>query len=90
MKVQSAHVGYKAQLWKVVYVDGVEVSREQVNSSSYSMSPRTAVVGIATANPQRQAEILAACSTNNIEHVKGVAAVLYAQEIAEINAAAPQ
>ncbi len=90
VKVQSAHVGYKAQLWKVVYVDGVEVSREQVNSSSYSMSPRTAVVGIATANPQRQAEILAACSTNNIEHVKGVAAVLYAQEIAEINAATPQ
>lgn len=90
VKVQSAHVGYKAQLWKVVYEDGVEVSREQVNSSSYSMSPRTAVVGVATANPQRQAEILAACSTNNIEHVKGVAAVLYAQEIAEINAAAPQ
>ena len=88
VKVQSAHVGYKAQLWKVVYVDGVEVSREQVNSSSYSMSPRTAIVGVATANPQRQAEILAACGTNNIEHVKGVAAVLYAQEIAEINGAA--
>ena len=73
---------------KVVYVDGVEVSREQVNSSSYSMSPRTAIVGVATANPQRQAEILAACGTNNIEHVKGVAAVLYAQEVAEINGAA--
>lgn len=83
VKVQSAHVGYKARLWKVVYVNGVEVSREQVNSSSYSMSPRTAVVGVATANPERQAEILAACSTNNIEHVKGVAAVLYAQEVAE-------
>jgi len=83
VKVQSAHVGYKARLWKVVYVNGVEVSREQVNTSSYSMSPRTAVVGVATANPERQAEILAACSTNNIEHVKGVAAVLYAQEVAE-------
>lgn len=83
VKVQSAHVGYKARLWKVVYVDGIEVSREQVNTSSYSMSPRTAVVGVATANPERQAEILAACSTNNIEHVKGVAAVLYAQEVAE-------
>jgi len=88
VKVQSAHTGYKAQLWKVVYVDGVEVSREQVNSSSYSMSPRTAVVGVATANPERQAEILAACGTNNIEHVKGVAAVLYAQEVAEITGAA--
>ncbi len=83
VKVQSAHVGYKAQLWKVVYVDGVEVSREQVNSSSYSMSPRTAIVGINTANPERQAEIMAAIGTNNIEHVKGVAAALYAQEVAE-------
>ncbi len=83
VKVQSAHVGYKAQLWKVVYEDGVEVSREQVNSSSYSMSPRTATVGVATASPQRQAEIMAAIGTGNIEHVKGVAAALYAQEVAE-------
>ena len=90
VKVQSAHVGYKAQLWKVVYVDGVEVSREQVNSSSYSMSPRTAIVGINTANPQRQEEILAAIGTGSIDHVKGVAAQLYAQEVAEAAAAAPQ
>lgn len=90
VKVQSAHVGYKAQLWKVVYVDGVEISREQVNSSSYSMSPRTAVVGINTANPQRQEEILAAIGTGSIDHVKGVAAQLYAQEVAEAAAAAPQ
>lgn len=89
VKVQSAHVGYKAQLWKVVYEDGVEVSREQVNSSSYAMSPRTAVVGINTANPQRQAEILAAIGTGNIEHVRGIAAQLYAQEVAEAAAAAP-
>lgn len=88
VKVQSAHVGYKAQLWKVVYVDGVEVSREQVNSSSYAMSPRTATVGINTANPQRQEEILAAIGTGSIDHVKGVAAQLYAQEVAEANAAA--
>ena len=83
VKVQSAHIGYKAKLWKVVKVDGEVVSREEVNSSSYSMSPRTAVVGTATANPQRQAEIMAAIGTNNIEHVKGVAAALYAQEVAE-------
>jgi hypothetical protein len=88
VKVQSAHVGYKAQLWKVVYVDGVEISREQVNSSSYSMSPRTAVVGINTANPQRQEEILAAIGTGSIDHVKGVAAQLYAQEVAEAEAKA--
>ena len=88
VSVQSAHTGYKAELWKIVYVDGVEVSREQVNYSSYSMSPRTAVVGINTNNPQRQAEILAAIGTNNIEHVRGIAAQLYAQEVAEAAAAA--
>ncbi len=89
VSVQSAHTGYKAQLWKIVYIDGVEVSREQINSSSYSMSPRTAVVGINTANPQRQNEILAAIGTGSIEHVRGIAAQLYAQEVAEAAAANP-
>lgn len=88
VNVQSAHIGYKAQLWKVVYVDGVEVSREQVNSSSYSMSPRTATVGVNTANPQRYEEIMAAIGTGNIDHVRGIAAQLYAQEVAEANGAA--
>ncbi len=83
VSVQSAHIGYKAKLWKIVKEDGEVVSREQVNSSSYAMSPRTAVVGTATANPQRQAEIMAAIATANIDHVKGVAAVLLAQERAE-------
>ncbi len=88
VKVQSAHIGYKAKLWKVVKVDGEVVSREEVNSSSYSMSPRTAVVGTATANPQRHAEIMAAIGTANIDHVRGVAAALYAQEVAEAAGAA--
>lgn len=83
VSVQSAHIGYKAKLWKIVKEDGVEVSREQVNSSSYSMSPRTAVVGVNTANPQRHAEIMAAIGTANIDHVRGVAAALLAQERAE-------
>ena len=83
VSVQSAHIGYKAKLWKIVKEDGVEVSREQVNSSSYSMSPRTAVVGTATANPDRYAEIMAAIGTANIDHVRGVAAALLAQERAE-------
>ena len=72
-------------MWKVVLVNGVEVSREQVNSSNYSMSPRTATVGINTANPQRQAEIMAAIGTGSIDHVSAVAAQLYAQEVAEAN-----
>lgn len=42
---QSAHVGYKAELWKVVYENGVEVSRERVNYSSYAAEPAYITVG---------------------------------------------
>ncbi|MGN0388432.1 MAG: VanW family protein [Suilimivivens sp.] len=76
--VQSAHVGYKANLWKVVYENGEQVSREMVNSSTYKMAPRSATVGVATADPNAYNEIMAAISTNNIDHVKNVAAALAA------------
>lgn len=81
VKVQSAHIGYKAQLWKIVTVDGVEVSRTQVNSSNYAKSPRSATVGTATSDPQILAEINAAIGTSNIEHVKMRAAQLAAGQI---------
>lgn len=76
--VQAAHVGYKANLWKVVYENGEQVSREMVNSSTYKMAPRSATVGVATADPNAYNEIMAAISTNNIDHVKNVAAALAA------------
>lgn len=81
VKVQSAHIGYKAQLWKVVTVDGVEVSRTQVNSSNYAKSPRSATVGTATSDPNILAEINAAIGTSDIEHVKLRAAQLAAGQV---------
>ncbi|MDF2944914.1 MAG: hypothetical protein K0S01_3772 [Herbinix sp.] len=42
---QSAHTGYKAELYKVVYENDVEVSRTLVNKSSYSAAPRYVTVG---------------------------------------------
>lgn len=74
----GAHIGYKAQLWKIVLEDGVEVSRTQVNSSSYKMVPRSATVGTATGDPSAYEEIMAAIGTGNIEHVRNVIAVLTA------------
>ena len=89
--VQSAHVGYKAQLWKVVKVDGVEVSREQVNSSSYNKSPRNATVGTATADPEAYNAIMAAIATNSVDQVKAVAGAYQAQaDAAAAQAAAAQ
>ncbi len=73
---QSAHIGYKAQLWKIVKENGMEVSREQINSSSYKMVPRTATVGLSTNDVNAYNEMLAAVATNNIDHVKNVAAAL--------------
>ena len=74
--VQSAHIGYKAELWKVVTVNGVEESRTKVNSSSYKMTPRSVTVGVATDNPDIYNQVMAAVATNNIDHVRGVVAAL--------------
>lgn len=75
---ESAHVGYKAKLWKVVRENGVEVERTLVNSSSYKMTPRYATVGVATADPNAKNEILAAIGTSSIDHVRNVIAILTA------------
>ncbi len=81
VKVQSAYTGYKAELWKVVTVDGAEVSRTKVNTSTYKKSPRSATVGTATDNPLVLAEINAAIGTSNIEHVKLIASLLASGQI---------
>lgn len=88
-KVQSAHVGYKARLIKVVYQDGVEVSRGTANKSSYKMVPRILTVGTATGIPEHASELQAAIETGNIDHVREVAAALGAQEQAMAPAQEP-
>lgn len=75
---ESAHTGYKARLWKIVTEDGVEVSREQINSSSYKMSPRSATVGTSTGDANAYNEIMAAIGTGSIDHVKNVIGMLTA------------
>lgn len=80
ISVQSAHVGYVGELWKVVKVDGVETERTRLNKSSYAVSPRTATVGIAAADPNIVATMQAAVATNSIDYCKNV--------ISQLNAAA--
>lgn len=75
---ESAHIGYRAKLWKVVTENGEEVSRTEVNSSKYKMVPRSATVGTATSDPAAYDEIMAAISTSNVDHVKNVIAMLTA------------
>ena len=42
---QQGSNGYTARLWKVIYEDGEEVDRVQINSSSYQPSQRIVRVG---------------------------------------------
>lgn len=96
---QQAHIGKKAKLWKIVKVDGKEVSREEFNSSTYQASPKIVNVGVASANPdavaavqgaiasQDEATIQAAAAANSDQALADAAA---AQQAAEAAAAAQQ
>ncbi len=42
---QAAHIGYKAQLWKIVYKKGKQVSKKVINSSYYAAEPRYVTKG---------------------------------------------
>lgn len=71
---QSSHVGYTAQLWKIVKVDGVEQSREVFNKSTYKASPRIVVVGTGSANPEASAAMNAAVATQDQATIDAAAA----------------
>lgn len=48
-QVQSAHKGIKSRLWKIVYVDGAEQSREILHTDTYS--PSKAIIKVGPAAP---------------------------------------
>ena len=73
ISIQSAHIGYKAQLWKVVTEKGEQISREVINKSTYKMVPRTATVGTATSDPAVADRLAQAIATASIDQVKAVA-----------------
>ena len=85
---QSAHIGYVGELWKVVKVDGVEVERKQINKSTYQMSPRTATVGIAAADPSVTQAVQSAIATGNLDSVRATVSSL--QALATAAAAPPE
>lgn len=90
VKGDSAHIGYKAQLWKVVTENGVEVERTQVNSSSYKMVPSSYHVVTATADPNAYAAIIDAINSGSVANVRNVIAVVAAQQQAAMAAAMAQ
>lgn len=51
---QSAHTGYRAELYKIVYNDNVEVSRTLVNKSVYNAAPRYITIGTKKDKPKTE------------------------------------
>lgn len=73
---QSSHTGYKARLWKVVTVDGVEQSREVFNNSTYKASPKIITVGTGGASEEQTAQIQGAVDSNDEAQIQGAIAAV--------------
>ena len=78
-KSVSGHDAIKAKLWKVVTVNGSEVSREAVNSSNYQSSKATWTVGVGTDNAQAKKILTDAIATQDEAKIK--AAIAQAKDI---------
>lgn len=63
---QAAHIGYKAKLWKRIEENGEEVSREQINSSTYNKSPGSVTIGVSTPDPNIYNALMAAAASQNV------------------------
>lgn len=70
----NGHTGLKAQLWKVVYEDGGEVSREAVNYSTYLASGKTVAVGTFSEDEEISAKINAAVESQDEAQINAVIA----------------
>lgn len=69
-KTVNGSSSMKAKLWKVVKENGVEVSKEAINSSSYSAKKSTWSVGTGTDNAQAKKLITDAIATQNETKIK--------------------
>lgn len=63
--ISGAREGLSAQLWKVVYENGEEVSRDVVNTSHYASSPMTIGVGANTSNSALKSRIESAIASQD-------------------------
>lgn len=63
--VGTPHTGKTARLWKVVYEDGKEVSKEQLNDSYYKKSDQIIEVGTKSDNPEASSLVKSAVATQD-------------------------
>lgn len=61
----SAHTGKEVKLWKIVYENGKQVSKDVINESTYSKADKSISVGIKTKNSSAAAVVKEAVSTQD-------------------------
>lgn len=84
----SGHTGLTAQLWKVVYENGTEVSREVFNTSTYISSDATISVGTSSSNATASKLVKDAIATQNEDKIN--AAISQAKDVIAKEQAASQ
>lgn len=82
-QTRSEHIGYVAELYKVVTVDGVQQSRDRINKSTYQASCRKVTIGIAGATADQINAINAAIATGDDAHVQATVAALVAPPVVD-------
>lgn len=79
----AGKTGLNAQLWKIVYEDGEEVSRDTVNYSQYRASGETIAVGVSSDNEAYTEKMKEAVATQDESKIKAAIAEIQAAEVAE-------
>lgn len=71
MQTESAAInGSTARLWKIVYENGEEVSRDVINHSTYSAADEKIVVGTASDNPAAAELVRSAIATQDAAKIQ--------------------
>ena len=61
----SAHTGKEVKLWKIVYENGKQISKDVINESTYSKADKTISVGVKTKNSSAASIVKQAIATQD-------------------------
>lgn len=70
----SPHTGREARLWKIVYENGKEVSRDVINSSSYQRSDQVIYIGTKSDNSAAASHVRSAIGTQDSSRINAAIA----------------
>lgn len=69
---RSEHIGYTAQLWKIISINGVDVEETRMNKSTYKASCKKVTIGVKNATAEQLARIKEALKTKDDDYIKKV------------------